>query len=67
MKEIKGVKIGDEFMYQKNVKCTVVDFYEQKSVLTGEVINYICIAKSNNLSTNLFEVPFATVVRNIIK
>lgn len=65
-KLIHGVQIGDEFIYQKRIKCTVVDFYEQISVQTGEFIKHLCIAKCNDLSTNLFEVPFAMVIRNKI-
>lgn len=61
--EIKGVKIGDKFK-SKNVTCEVVDFYELKSLVTGKIIGYNCIVKGlNTLSTNIFEMPFATVIR----
>ena len=63
---IKGVSIGDHFLNRgsKHLKCKVVDFLECKSMSTGEVFNYICIAEPiNQLATNQFEVPFATVQR----
>ena len=63
---IKGVSIGDIFLNRgsKNFKSTVVDILECKSTKTGEVVNYICIAEPiGQISTNQFEVPFATVQR----
>jgi len=62
--EIKGVKVGQRFMYDNHNMAEVVDFYEQKSMVTGEIIGYICIAKGvNTLSTNLFETSFSRVIR----
>lgn len=61
---IKGVTIGDRFQKGKHTICEVVDFEEIKSLVSGEIKGYRCIAKSTSLSTNTFEVPFATVVRN---
>lgn len=67
MKEIKGVKIGDKFRQGKNLSCEVVDFYEIKSVTTGESKGFQCIAKGiDTIANNLFEVPFSTVLRNKI-
>ncbi len=63
--EIRNVKIGQEFLKGK-VKCTVVDFIEEKSMVTGNVIGFKCMAKANSLSTNVFEIPFSTVIRNTI-
>ena len=61
---IKNVTIGDKFKKRKQ-ECKVVDILEQKSMVTGEVVGHVCIAKAiTGLSTNRFEVPFATVVRN---
>ena len=63
---IKGVSIGDHFFERgaKFLKAKVVDILECKSMSTGEVIKYICIAEPiSSLSTNQFEVPFATVQR----
>jgi K+-transporting ATPase c subunit len=64
---ICGVKIGDRFTLRgKNVKAKVLDILEKKSLLTGNTVGYICLAESEGLSTNTFEVPFSTVVRNRI-
>ena len=63
---INGVKIGDLFLERgsKNLKCKVVDILECKSIKTGEVVKYICIAEPvGQLATNQFETPFATVQR----
>ena len=63
--EIMGVKIGDKFKPAKHLISVVVDFYEVTSLTTGKHICFKCIARvSNGLSTNEYEVPFATVVRN---
>ncbi len=66
MTTIKGVSIGDKFKNGKHLTAEVVDFYEKKSLVNGTVIGYECIAKSMGLATNLFEVPFTTVLRNKI-
>lgn len=64
----ENVKIGDKFYPirgSKNNLSEVVDFYEVRSMQSNEIIKYICMAKGiNALATNLFEVPFSTVVRN---
>ena len=63
---INNVTIGDKFNSKANgnVVCEVVDFYEQKSIATGKVMGYICIAKGiDTFANNEFEVPFSTVVR----
>ena len=63
---IRNVKIGQNF-YKGNVICTVVDFIEEKSMVTGQVTGIKCMARANSVSTNVYEIPFATVVRNKIK
>lgn len=64
---IRNVTIGDRFKTGKNIVSEVVDFYEKKSMVTGEVIGHICIAKGvNTFSTNTFDVPFSTVLINKI-
>ena len=66
--EIKGVKIGDKFKYQKNLVAKVVDFHIVTSVKTGKLVQYLCVAQLvNGLAKNEFEVPFATVIRNKTK
>ena len=66
--EIKGVKIGDKFKYQKNLVAKVVDFHIVTSMKTGKLVQYLCIAQLvNGLAKNEFEVPFASVIRNKIK
>lgn len=67
MDNIRGVNIGDKFKNGKINIYEVVDFYEVKSMKSGEIVSYQCIAKGvNTLSTNLFETPFSTVLRNKI-
>ena len=62
---INNVSIGQRFKHGKFHTAIVVDFYEVRSITTKEIINYICIAKlENSLATNLFDIPFSTVVRN---
>jgi hypothetical protein len=66
--EIKGVKIGDKFKYQKNLLAKVVDFHIVTSVKTGKLVQYLCVAQLvNGLAKNEFEVPFASVIRNKTK
>ena len=66
--EIKGVKIGDKFQYQKSRIGKVVDFHIVTSLKTGKLDQYICVAKLvDSLATNEFEIPFATVIRNKVK
>lgn len=61
--KINGVSIGDKFK-KGNIINEVVDFYELKSLKTGTVIGYNCMAKGvGTISENVFEVPFATVMR----
>ncbi len=65
--EIRGVKIGDKFIKGKVHICEVVDFYEVKSLVTGQVVEHLCIARGvNTLATNTFETPFSSVIRNKI-
>lgn len=64
---INNVTIGDKFKNGGTI-CEVVDLISLISVATGECVGYQCIAKGiNTLSSNKFEIPFATVVRNRIK
>lgn len=65
--QVKGVKIGDTFKTGKHSTATVVDFYELRSMVTGDVVGHQCIVKANGLSCNTYEVPFATVSRNKIE
>jgi hypothetical protein len=59
---IHNFTIGDRF-YKGSI-CEVVDFIELKSIITGEIIGYQCIAvQVNGLAKNRFETPFSTVVR----
>jgi hypothetical protein len=61
--KINGVAIGDKFK-KGNITNEVVDFYELKSLKTGAIIGYNCMAKGvDTISGNVFEVPFATVIR----
>lgn len=67
--KINGVTIGDRFYIMEDRKSglvyEVVDFWEIRSVTTGEIVGRKCMAKGlNTLATNEFEVPFATVIRN---
>jgi len=65
--EIKGVKIGDKFKQGSSIINEVVDFYEVRSLKHNKIVEYQCVATdSKGLSTNLFIVPFATVIRNRI-
>jgi hypothetical protein len=59
----ESIKIGDVFKYYKHGKAKVVDIYEVKSTATGKTVGYMCMAQMLTLSTNLFEVPFNTVIR----
>jgi hypothetical protein len=63
---IKGVKIGDHFRpnNSKHIVAEVVDILECKSLKTGEVTGYMCIARNiTGLATNTFEVSFTSVKR----
>ena len=67
--EINGVKIGDQFMHSPTGKykkeSVVIDFIERRSLATGEVIGYECIAQHEFLGQMVTKtVPFATVLRN---
>jgi hypothetical protein len=65
--ELRNVKIGDKFKNGKYLTAEVIDFYEVKSLTTGEIIKYECIAKSTNeMTIGTFSVPFTTVLRNKI-
>lgn len=64
---IRNVSIGDKFIKGKVHICEVVDFYEVKSLVTGKVVEHLCIARGiNTLATNTFETPFSSVIRNKI-
>lgn len=64
---INNVTIGQKFKQGKYLVCEVVDFIEKKSMVSGEIVGYMCMATGiNSLATNSFEVPFATVVRHQI-
>ena len=63
---INNVTIGDKFKMPSNKYKVfiVVDFHEIKSMITGEVVCYECIAEGvETLAKNRFPVPFATVAR----
>lgn len=65
---IKNVSIGDRFKYDNQHISEVVDFIEQKSMITGEIVGYVCLAIGvGTLATNTFETAFATVVRNRVQ
>ena len=69
MKTIQGVTIGDKFIQRGkgNSVATVVDIYTVTNS-KGKIVRYECIATSNVIGQKvLFEVPFASVVRGIIK
>lgn len=61
-----NVTIGDKFRTGKHTEAVVVDFHEVRSMISGEIVKYICIAQATGIATNKFDVPFATVVRNKI-
>lgn len=64
--EIKGVKIGDKFRPDnaKHIVAEVVDFLELKSMVTGEITGYQCIAKNiTGFAKNTYEVTFTSVKR----
>lgn len=64
---IQNVRIGDRFNHGKYKVAEVVDFWETRSMTTGNIISIKAIAQGiNTLATNTFEIPFATVVRNKI-
>lgn len=64
---IRNVTIGDKFRSGKHLICEVVDFYEVKSMVNGNVVDCICVVKGiNSLAKNEFTVPFSTVTRNRI-
>lgn len=64
--EKHGVKIGDTFKQGKHAVAIVADIREVRSLVTGDIIEYQCIAKATGLSSNYFPVPFSTVIRNRI-
>lgn len=64
--KIRNVEIGDKFRVNgsKFKIAEVVDFLECKSMATGEIVGYTCIAKlMGSLATNTFDIPFSSVVR----
>ena len=65
-----GVKIGDKFYRTPNKIqiCEVVDFIEEKSMMTGECFNVYPLAKiiNSQFGINPFQVSFTTVKRNKI-
>lgn len=69
---IKNVTIGDKFVAAEHSRIkrvsTVVDFIEKKSVTTGEIVGYECIAEHILLGQVIrFVTPFSTVGRNKVK
>lgn len=64
---IRNVHLGDRFKTGRNTTAKVVDLREIKSIVTGLITGYQCIAAFEVLGVvGLFEVPFSTVVRNRI-
>jgi hypothetical protein len=63
---IQGVSIGDVFANGKHLRAQVVDFNEVRSMLTGEVVGYQCIAQGLGLAKNRFVSTFAGAARNRI-
>lgn len=66
MDTIHSVTLGDRFKVGKHITAKVVDLREVRSIVTGQVTGYQCIAAGEGIASNLFEVPFATVARNRI-
>lgn len=64
---VNGVQIGNRFKSGKHHTAVVVDIIAKYSIKDSVVKGHICIAKAEGLSSNEFEVPFATVRRNIIQ
>lgn len=69
--ELNGVKLGDKFIPPQNRQsgriCTVIDFHETKSILTGNVVRHECIYECEVLGQKVINItPFATVIRNRI-
>ena len=69
---IQNVTIGDQFISNQDKKSKrvskVVDFIENKSMVTGVITGYTCIAEKETLGQAiLFETPFSTVIRNKVK
>ena len=69
---LKGVKIGDRFIDNKDRKSkrssTVVDFIERKSILTGKVFDYEVWAEKDFIGQKIkFQTSFTTVIRNKIQ
>ena len=63
---IQGVTVGDRFKTGNNKESEVVDILEKRSMTTGKVVGYICIAKGTSMASNEYDVPFATVQRHKI-
>jgi hypothetical protein len=66
---IRNVTIGDKFIdtkYRQSKRVSeVTDFIERRSMKTGEVIDYECVASHEFMGQILTcTVPFATVARN---
>lgn len=62
---INGVTIGDKFKEGRHNKAEVVDILEKRSLKTGEIVGYECLARMiTGMATNTYPVPFSTVVRN---
>lgn len=72
---INGVTIGDRFRHGGPAKtpfiAEVVDIIEKVSTKTGDTVGYECHAKmikqGTFTATNVFIIPFATVVRNRVE
>ena len=68
---IKNVSIGDQFIDSSHRKSkrvsTVIDFYEVKSMKTGELIRHECISEHEFMGYRMKrKVSFTTVLRNKI-
>lgn len=66
----KGLAVGDKFKNPsyKNSVSVVVDMLEQKSLVSGEIVDYVCIAQPiDQPAKNRYDVPFSTVLRNKVQ
>ena len=62
---INGVSVGDVFRIGKNGTAVVTDILEKRSLVDTALKGFMCMARSTQgLSSNEFEVPFSTVIRN---
>ena len=64
---MRGVTVGDVFATGKHTRAQLVDILEQRSLVTGEVVDYVCIGKGLGLAQNRFATNFVSVARNRIE